>query len=103
MYDRFPRVTAPSARDPNDGLAALERLYAKKVVTLEEAQAAAKLLTGDPNAVFPPPKPPPAPPAAPAPAATAPAAAPEPAPAAEAAPEPAPAPADSSSESAPSG
>lgn len=48
-------------QDQHDAMASLERLYAKKVVTLEEAQAAARLLTGDPNAAFPPP-----PPAAPA-------------------------------------
>lgn len=54
---RFPAMTAPAARDPNEAMAALERLYAKQVVTLEEAQAAAKLITGDANAVFPAPKP----------------------------------------------
>jgi len=58
-------MTAPAPpRDPHEAMAALERLYAKKVVTLEEAQAAAKLLTGDPSTVFPPPKSQPAPAAA---------------------------------------
>lgn len=46
-------TTAPP-RDPNDALAALERLHTKGVVTLEEAQAAARLITGDPDAPFPP-------------------------------------------------
>lgn len=43
-----------------DALEALERLYRRHVVTLEQAQAAARLITGDPAAVFPPPKAPPA-------------------------------------------
>ena len=55
-------------RDPHEALTALERLYAKKVVTLQEAQAAAKLIMGDANAVFPPRVPPkPAPTVAPPP------------------------------------
>lgn len=45
------------ARDHAEALGALERLYHKKAVTLEEAQAAAKLITGDEAAVFPPPQP----------------------------------------------
>ncbi|HUR69547.1 MAG TPA: hypothetical protein VM370_09905 [Candidatus Thermoplasmatota archaeon] len=73
-------MTAPAAGS-QDALAALERLYHKKVVTLEEAQAAAKLI--DANAVFPPPAParapaPPAPPAPPSTPETAPAQAPAP-------------------------
>ena len=73
-------MTAPG-RDGNDALAALERLLRHKVISEEQAVAAARLITGDPGMVFPPPRPPPAPPAA------APAPAPQPAPA----PEPAPA------------
>lgn len=49
------------ARAASDATAALDRLYRKNVVTLEEAQSAARLLTGDPNVVFPPPGPPSAP------------------------------------------
>lgn len=56
----FPAMNAPPGRDPNEALAALERLYHKQVVTLEEAKAAARLITGDENAEFPPPRPPPA-------------------------------------------
>lgn len=60
-------------RDPTqEPLAALERLFRKNVITQQEGEAAARLLTGDPNLVFPPPPPapppvqaPPEPPAAP--------------------------------------
>lgn len=38
-----------------DALAALARLHARGIVTLEEAQAAARLLAGDAAFVFPPP------------------------------------------------
>lgn len=51
-------------REPIDPMQALERLYAKKVITLEEGQAAAKLI--DANAVFPAPPRPAAAPASPA-------------------------------------
>lgn len=52
---------------PNEALGALERLYRRNVITLEEGQSAARLLTGDPHAPFPPPPPPPrAPPVPPA-------------------------------------
>lgn len=54
-------MSQPAAQD---AIAALERLYAKKVITLEEGQAAARLLTGDPAYAFPPPAAPPEPPAA---------------------------------------
>lgn len=40
-------------------MSALERLHAKKVITLEEAQTAARLITGEPNTIFPPPARPP--------------------------------------------
>lgn len=51
-------VTAPG-KDPSEALGALERLLLRhKVLTLEEAQAAARLITGDPNVVFPPAAPP---------------------------------------------
>lgn len=60
-------VPAPT-REAQDALSALERLYRRKVVSLDEAQAAARFITGDENAVFPPPAPPPPPPSAPAPA-----------------------------------
>jgi len=57
---RRAAMNAPG-RDPNEALSALERLYQKKVVTLEEAQAAVRFITGDESATFPPPAPPPAP------------------------------------------
>lgn len=87
-------VTAPG-KDGHDALAALERLLRHKVISEEHAVGAARLITGDPNLVFPPPRPPPAP-AAP-PAEPAPAAAPEPEPAAAPEPEPSPAPEDNAS------
>ena len=71
-------MTAPG-RDGQDALVALERLLRHGIITQEQAVAAARTITGDPNLVVPPPRPPPTPPAAPA--------APEP----EAAPEPTPA------------
>lgn len=61
----------------NEALNALERLYAKKVITLEEGQTAARLVAKDEAYTFPAPKPAP-PPAQPEPAAA------EPAPASEA-------------------
>jgi hypothetical protein len=48
---------ASPGREGNEALAALERLYAKNVITLEEAQEAAKLITDDPNTPFPAPRP----------------------------------------------
>lgn len=66
---------------PNEAMGALERLFRRQVISLEEGQAAARLLTGDEHAPFPPPPPPPR-----APPERAPAAAPEPAPAQEGAP-----------------
>ena len=56
-----PRREGREAQEP---LAALERLLRRNIVTQEEAQTAARLITGDPNAVFPPPPPPAAPPPA---------------------------------------
>lgn len=42
-----------------DALGALERLvFRHKVVTEEQARAAARLISGDPNFAFPPPAPP---------------------------------------------
>lgn len=66
---------------PNEALGALERLYRRNVITLEEGQAAARLLTGDESVTFPPPSPAPraTPPGAPATAPEAPAAPQEPA------------------------
>jgi hypothetical protein len=56
-------------RDPTqESLAALERLVEKHVITQVEAQAAARLLTGDATLVFPPPRAPAVPAPAPAPA-----------------------------------
>ena len=52
---------------PDEALGALARLYAKKVITLEEGQAAARAITRDEGYAFPqPPKPAASPPAAPA-------------------------------------
>lgn len=50
-----------------EALSALERLHAKHVITLDEGQAAARLLSGDEGYVFPKPRaaPEPAPAAAP--------------------------------------
>lgn len=54
--DLHRRMSEP-ARDAHEALSALERLYRRKAVSLEEAQAAARLLTEDPSFVFPPPAP----------------------------------------------
>lgn len=75
-------MPAPT-RDPQDALSALERLYQRKVVTLEEAQAAARFITGDEGAVFPPPASPPPPEVPPAPDTSGKAAAPPAEPAAD--------------------
>ena len=40
---------------PHEAIGALERLYAKNVITLEEGQAAARLIMKDDAYVFPPP------------------------------------------------
>lgn len=61
-------MSQPAA--PHDAIGALERLYAKNVITLEEGQVAARLIMKDDAYVFPtPPRPTPTPeptPAAPA-------------------------------------
>jgi len=57
---------------PHDAIGALERLYAKNVITLEEGQVAARLIMKDDAFVFPPPPraaPTPEPTPAPAPSA----------------------------------
>ena len=57
-------MSQPAA--PHDAIGALERLYAKNVITLEEGQAAARLIMKDDAYVFPPPpRPAPAPEPAP--------------------------------------
>lgn len=38
----------------SDAIGALERLFEKQVITQEEGQAAARLITGDASFVFPP-------------------------------------------------
>lgn len=49
------------AKDVQDALAALERLALRhKVISVEDARAAARLLANDPHLEFPPPRPPPA-------------------------------------------
>lgn len=58
-------MTAPGRDSTQEALAALERLFHKNVITLEEGQAAARLLSGDDAYVFPPPPRAPEPPAAP--------------------------------------
>lgn len=49
------------AQGPQDALQALERLYQKKAITLEEGKAAARLLARDDAYEFPAPRPEPAP------------------------------------------
>lgn len=46
---------SPAPSRESDALAALERLYQRQLVTLEQAQSAARIISGDPQAVFPPP------------------------------------------------
>lgn len=58
-------MTAPGRDSAQEALAALERLFHKNVITLEEGQAAARLITGDEGFVFPPPPRAPEPPATP--------------------------------------
>lgn len=53
---------------PREALHALERLYAKKLVTLEEGRAAARAITKDDSYAFPQPPKPPEPPGSPDPA-----------------------------------
>lgn len=48
-------MNAPGRDPTQEALAALERLFHKNVITLEEGQAAARLITGDEAFVFPPP------------------------------------------------
>lgn len=50
MMDAAPRDAS------HEAVAALERLYAKQVITLEEGQAAARFITGDAGFAFPPQK-----------------------------------------------
>jgi hypothetical protein len=98
---------AAHSREAQDAIQALDRLvHRHKLLSLEQGKTAARLVTGDENVEFPPPRPvaPEAPPARPAPAparAPEPAPAPAPAPAAEpepaATPEPAAAPAEETS------
>lgn len=59
-------MSQPAA--PHEALSALERLYAKKIITLEEGQAAARAITKDDSYAFPQPPKAPEPPAAPVPA-----------------------------------
>lgn len=57
MRPPHPDTSRRGERDVSDALAALRRLQQHGVVTLDEAQQAARFITGDETFEFPPPAP----------------------------------------------
>ena len=73
-------MAATYSREAQDAIQALDRLvHRHKLLSLDQGKSAARIITGDENVEFPPPRPPPPVPAAP-PAAPIPPPAPPPAP-----------------------